>query len=147
QSIYAIESHMNRAAHELGMDPAELRRKNFLRRGDRLPTGQIVKEEIDLDLLLDRALELSEYRRKRAIFEASNKDRIGDRRKGIGLAVFFHGSGFTGSGEVHLASEVAMAVTSEGGVEVFAANVEYGQGTNTVLAQIAAETCRIPAEL
>ena len=39
-----------------------------------------------------------------------------------------------------------MQLTREGGVEVLAANVEYGQGTNTTFAQIAAETCRIPAE-
>jgi len=57
-----------------------------------------------------------------------------------------HGSGFTGSGEVRLASEVTMALTKRGGVEIFVANVEYGQGTNTVLAQIAAESCRIPPE-
>src|SRR5262245_49884511 len=65
----------------------------------------------------------------------------------MGLSVFFHGSGFTGSGEVRLASELTMRLTEEGGVEVFAANVEYGQGTNTILAQIAAEGCRISADL
>lgn len=146
QAIYAIEMHLNRVAHELGIDPSDLRRKNFLHQGDRLPTGQVVKEQIDLELLMDRALELSEYRHKRRAFELCNKESNA-RRKGIGLAVFFHGSGFTGSGEVRLASEVAMALTASGGVEVFAANVEYGQGTNTVLTQIAAETCRIPADL
>src|SRR5438132_7020711 len=40
-----------------------------------------------------------------------------------------------------------MALTKEGGIEIFTANVEYGQGTNTILPQIAAETCRIPADL
>src|SRR5215467_5457605 len=89
-------------------------------------------------MLMDRALELSDYRRKRA--QATSG-------KGIGLSVFFHGSGFTGGGEVRLASEVSLGLTPQGGVEIFAANVEYGQGTNTVLAQIAAETCRIPADL
>ena len=146
QSIYAIEMHMNRAAHELGIDPAEIRRRNFLHQGDRMPTGQIIKEEIDLEMIMDRALELADYHRKRSEFEPFNKQ--GDtKRKGISLAVFFHGSGFTGSGEVRLASELSMLLTTEGGVEVFSANVEYGQGTNTVLAQIAAETCRIPPEI
>lgn len=145
QAIYAIEMHMNRAAHELGMDAAELRRTNLLRKGDRMPTGQMIDEEIDLELLLDRALELSSYRSKRAEFEQA--DALRTPRKGIGLALFFHGSGFTGSGEVRLASELSMALTAQGGVEVFAANVEYGQGTNTVLAQIAAEVCRIPIEM
>jgi CO/xanthine dehydrogenase Mo-binding subunit len=138
QAIYAIEMHMNRAAAELGIDPAEIRRRNFLKKGDSMPTGQVIKEDIDLEMLMDRALELSDYRRKRAQATPG---------KGIGLSVFFHGSGFTGGGEVRLASEVSLGLTPQGGVEIFAANVEYGQGTNTVLAQIAAETCGIGADL
>ncbi len=146
QSIYAIEMHMNRSAQELGIDPAELRRRNFLHQGDQMPTGQVIQEEIDLEMMMDRALELSSYRRKRTEFEEFNK-RGETHRRGIGLSVFFHGSGFTGSGESHIGSEVAMHLTGQGGVEVLAANVEYGQGTNTVLAQIAAEACRIPPDL
>ncbi len=146
QSIFAIEMHMSRAADVLGMDPAELRRKNFLRQGDRMPTGQVIKEEINLEALMDRALELSDYKKKRREFEELNA-RGGAARKGIGVSVFFHGSGFTGSGEVRLASEISMRLTGRGGVEIFAANVEYGQGTNTVLAQIAAETCGLSPDL
>src|SRR6267142_1887875 len=146
QAIYAIEMHMNRAALELGIDPAESRRRNFLRQGDRMPTGQVIKEEIDLEMMMDRALELSGYHQKRADFEEFNSQGK-TQRKGIGLSVFFHGSGFTGSGEVRLASELSMALTAQGGVEIFAANVEYGQGTNTVLTQIAAEACSIDPEL
>src|SRR5262249_53890928 len=59
QAIFAIETHMNRAADELAIDPAEIRRRNFLRKGDRMPTGQVVKDELDLGYLMDRALELS----------------------------------------------------------------------------------------
>jgi len=68
-------------------------------------------------------------------------------RKGISLATFFHGSGFTGNGEVRLASELSMRLTDRGGVEILAANVEYGQGTNTIFAQIAAQTCNVPPDL
>jgi len=146
QSIYAIEMHMNRAAQELGIDPAEIRRRNFLHQGDRMPAGQVINEEIDLEMMMDRALELSGYRRKRPEFEEFNKQG-NTLRKGIGLAVFFHGSGFTGSGETRIGSEAAVRVTSRGGVEVLVSNVEYGQGTNTVLTQIAAEACRIPPDL
>src|SRR5262249_18348415 len=110
QAIYAIEMHMNRAAHELGIDPAEIRRKNFLRKGDRMPTGQVIREDIDLEMLMDRALELSKYKERQIEFEEFNKANKGNR-KGIGLSVFFHGSGFTGSGEVRLASELSMGIT------------------------------------
>ena len=146
QAIYAIEMHMNLAAHKLGIDPSEVRRKNFLRKGDRMPTGQLIQEEIALDILMDRALALSDYERKKKNFERDNMEGKTPRR-GIGLAIFYHGCGFTGGGEVRIASEVTVGLTKSGGVEIFAANVEYGQGTNTVLAQIAAEVCRIPMDL
>jgi len=146
QAIYAIEMHMNLAAHKLGIDPSEVRRKNFLRKGDRMPTGQLIQEEIALDILMDRALALSDYERKKKNFERDNMEGKTPRR-GIGLAIFYHGCGFTGGGEVRIASEVTVGLTKSGGVEIFAANVEYGQGTNTVLAQIAAEVCRIPIDL
>jgi CO/xanthine dehydrogenase Mo-binding subunit/aerobic-type carbon monoxide dehydrogenase small subunit (CoxS/CutS family) len=142
QSIFAIELHMTRAAHELGIDPAEIRRRNFLKCGDRMPTGQPIKEEIALGQMLDRALERSNYVTRREQFQTFNRAHM-DRRKGIGLSFFFHGSGFTGSGEARLGSEVRLRLTEEGGVEVLASNVEYGQGTNTVLSQIAAQALGI----
>jgi CO/xanthine dehydrogenase Mo-binding subunit len=89
---------------------------------------------------------LSAYREKRVQFERANRKQT-QKRNGMGLSVFFHGSGFTGSGEVRLASELSMRLTKEGGVEVLAANVEYGQGTNTVFAQIAAEACKVSDDL
>ncbi len=145
QAVFAIEMLMNRAAHELGIDPVEIRRRNFLRPGDRMPTGQIVKEEIDLDRLMDRALEKSEFKTKRAQFVEFNEAHP-NKRRGVGLSVFFHGSGFTGSGEVRLASQASLRLTKNGGIEVLVANVEYGQGTNTLLSQIVAETCKIPPD-
>ncbi len=145
QSIFAMEMHLNRAAHELGIDPAEIRRRNFLHQGDRMPTGQLMKEDLDLERMLDRALEKSDYRRKRREFGEWNR-REPHLRKGIGLSCFYHGSGFTGSGEVRLASKLSLRLTPRGGVEVLAANVEFGQGTNTTFTQIAAAACGIPPE-
>ncbi len=67
-------------------------------------------------------------------------------RKGIGFASFFHGAGFTGSGEEHLASEVAAEATRDGRVRVMAASTEMGQGTNTIFSQIAGEALGIDQE-
>ena len=64
-------------------------------------------------------------------------------KKGIGLASFMHGAGFTGSGEVHLASVVAVEGTPDGTVRVLSASTEIGQGTNTIFSQIAADALRI----
>lgn len=145
QSIFPMELHMTRAAHELGMDPAEIRRKNFLERGDRMPTGQVVREDIDLEMMLDRAIEKSNYHEKREEYEEYNRNHD-DVKKGINLSFFFHGAGFSGGGEKMLGSRVHTRLTPEGYVEVLTANVEYGQGTNTTFTQITSEACNIPTE-
>jgi CO/xanthine dehydrogenase Mo-binding subunit len=138
QSVFAIERHLDRVAEIVGLEPHELRRRNFIRQGQTLAVGQLVTENVDMGQLMDRALELSGYHQKRKRFERENLRNV--TKKGIGFAAFFHGAGFTGSGEEHLASEVALEATLEGRVRVLAASTEMGQGTNTVFAQIAAET-------
>ncbi len=145
QAIFAMETHLNRAAQELGIDPAEIRRRNFLHKGDRMPTGQVMKEELDLEGMMDRALEMSDYRSKRLEFEETNRSRPRLRR-GISLSTFYHGSGFTGGGEVWLASKLSLRLTPSGGVEILAASVEFGQGIRTSFIQIVAAACGIPPE-
>jgi CO/xanthine dehydrogenase Mo-binding subunit len=144
QSVFALERHLDRVAEAVGLTPDELRRKNFLREGETLPFGQIVREKIDLKHLLERALDLSDYHAKRSRFEKDNPGR--EMKKGIGFAAFLHGAGFTGSGEEYLASEAFLEATPEGRVRVFAGSTEMGQGANTVFTQIAAETLGIACD-
>ena len=61
----------------------------------------------------------------------------------MGIAAFYHGSGFTGSGERYLNSLAGIDVTADGKVRVLVSNTEFGQGTNTILTQIAAEALGI----
>jgi CO/xanthine dehydrogenase Mo-binding subunit len=68
-------------------------------------------------------------------------------RKGIGFASFMHGAGFTGSGEVYLASVVGAEATAAGRVRILAASTEIGQGTNTIFSQIAAEALGVDENL
>jgi CO/xanthine dehydrogenase Mo-binding subunit len=60
-------------------------------------------------------------------------------KRGIGFATFMHGSGFTGSGERYLNSLVGVEGTAEGKARVLVSSTEFGQGTNTILAQVTAE--------
>ncbi|MFP4687934.1 MAG: xanthine dehydrogenase family protein molybdopterin-binding subunit, partial [bacterium] len=145
QSIFAMELNLNKAAEELGIDPAELRRKNFLKKGDRMPTGQEIKEDIDLERLLDQALKNSDYWNKLQEHKKFNHENS-SKKRGMGLSVFFHGSGFTGSGEETLASKLAVRLTAEDQLEILTSNVEFGQGIHTGFPQIAAETCNIPVD-
>jgi CO/xanthine dehydrogenase Mo-binding subunit len=138
QSLFALERHMDAIAARLGLAPEELRRRNFVRRGQTLATGQVVKDDVDMRALLERALSTCEWSSRRARFAEENA-RGGPVRRGMGLATFLHGTGFTGSGEKHLASIVAAEGTAEGRVRVLAASTEIGQGTSTIFAQIAAD--------
>jgi len=144
QSLFAMERHMDRIAQAVGLSPAEIRRRNFLRPGETTTTEQKVREAIDLNRLLDRALELSDYDAKKEKFALENKG--GTTKKGIGIAAFLHGAGFTGSGERYLSSVVGVDGCADGSVQVLVSSTEFGQGTRTVLCQIAAEALGLPYE-
>ena len=144
QSIFALECHMNEVAKATGLTPDEFRRRNFIEQGQTSAVGQVIRERVDMRRLLDRALELSDYHAKTKRFAEENGRN--PLKKGIGFASFMHGAGFTGSGEEYLASVVSLEATPEGRVRVLAASTEMGQGTNTVFAQIAAETLGLDYE-
>lgn len=144
QSLFALERHMDRIAQVAGLSPIEIRKRNFLRQGQTTTTEQTVRDPIDLGKLLDRALELSDYQAKKQLFESKNEN--GSCRKGMGIAAFLHGAGFTGSGERNMGSVVGVEGCADGKVRVLVSSTEFGQGTNTVLSQIAAETLGIPYE-
>jgi CO/xanthine dehydrogenase Mo-binding subunit len=144
QAIFAIERHMDEIAAAIGIGPIEIRRRNFLHDGDTTATEQVMREPVILDQLLDRALAESGYHAKRARFAKENKTN--PVKRGMGIAAFYHGSGFTGSGERNLNSLAGIGVTADGKVSVLVSSTEFGQGTNTVLTQIAAEAIGIDYE-
>jgi CO/xanthine dehydrogenase Mo-binding subunit len=142
QSIFALERHLDHVAKAIGLSPDQFRRRNFLKKGQTTATSQIIREEVDLEGLLDRAFELTAFHEKQKRFAAENS-KGSQVKRGIGFASFMHGAGFTGSGEVYLASVVGAEATAEGRVRVLSASTEIGQGTNTVFAQIAAEALNV----
>ena len=144
QSLFAMERHMDRIAQIVGLSPVEIRRRNFLQAGQATTTEQVVREPIDLGKLLDRALDVSDYEAKKQRFAKQNQ--LGASKKGMGIAAFLHGAGFTGSGERYLSSVVGVEGCADGSVRVLVSSTEFGQGTKTVLSQIAAEALRLPYE-
>ena len=144
QSLFAMERHMDRIAQTVGLSPDEIRRRNFLQPGQATTTEQIIREPIDLPKLLDRALEAADYHAKKRRFASENLR--GASRRGMGIAAFLHGAGFTGSGERYLSSVVGVEGCADGSVRVLVSSTEFGQGTKTVLSQIAAEALGLPYE-
>jgi CO/xanthine dehydrogenase Mo-binding subunit len=137
QSQFAVEVHLDRVAEALGMDPAAVRLRNVLRPGDVTATGQVMGDDCSAEAVLREALSRSGYRRKRRAWAGTGR--------GIGLALFRHGGGFTGSGEVRLASRASLT-TTERGVRVRVAATEMGQGSRTTLAQIVADALGVPLD-
>jgi CO/xanthine dehydrogenase Mo-binding subunit len=172
QSIFALERQMDKVARTVGLAPDEFRRRNFVAEGQTTATSQVIREKVDMNHLLNRAFELTGYHEKMQRFARENarggrgsspavregvvlreqtagavtggNSRI---KKGIGFASFMHGAGFTGSGEVYLASVVGAEATAEGRVRILAASTEIGQGTNTIFSQIAAEALGVDGDL
>ena len=135
QTQFAVEVHMDRIADALGMDPVTLRAKNAMKPGDTTATGQVLPEDTSALPVLREAV-------RRTGFAAKRRKWRGTHR-GIGLSLFFHGSGFTGAGETKLASKASLELTAHG-VRILVASTEIGQGTRTMHAQIVADTLRLP---
>ncbi len=138
QTHFANERHMDVVAKQIGMDPVELRRVNLIREGQTTATGQVITGGADRVGLMDRALELAQFNEKRREHDSFN---VANQylRRGVGLATFHHGAGFTGSGEVYLASRLLVEGLEDGRVEVLTASTEMGQGMLTIFTDIASQ--------
>jgi CO/xanthine dehydrogenase Mo-binding subunit len=135
QTQFAIEAHMDRIAEDLGLDPVRLRALNALKPGDTTATGQTLGKDTSALPVLREAVKRSQFNRKRRQWRGTNK--------GIGLSLFFHGSGFTGGGEVKLASKASLELTATG-ARILVGSTEIGQGTRTMHAQIVADALGVP---
>jgi CO/xanthine dehydrogenase Mo-binding subunit len=158
QVQFASEMQLNRIAEALDMSPLDIRRVNVYVPGDTTPTGQILRDSVAGEDVLERAAEAGEYEHLRARHHAARARRQGagivpgsplrterDRiASGIGLALAWHGAGFTGSGEVKLASVASLELTADGRIRILTASTEMGQGTKTIFPQLVAEALGVP---
>jgi aerobic carbon-monoxide dehydrogenase large subunit len=155
EAAYAIERMMDVLAHELAMDPAEVRRRNFLPAGEDIwnPAG-IPYDSVDYEGTLARALDTVGYEELRA--EQRRRRAAGDpRRLGVGIAFYVDAVGIGpsavlantnyGSGGWE-AAQVRMQAT--GSVEVLTGSTSQGQGHRTVWAQIVSDVLGVaPADV
>jgi CO/xanthine dehydrogenase Mo-binding subunit len=144
QVEFAAETHLNRIAERLELSPLEIRRRNAYREGDVTPTGQTLRDSVAALDVLERAAEAADFETKRRLGALGRSERAANpgrarTARGVGLALAWHGAGFTGSGEVKLASIVSIEITPDGTIRVLTAATEMGQGTKTIFPQLAAE--------
>jgi CO/xanthine dehydrogenase Mo-binding subunit len=141
QTEFAAEMQVNRIAEALDASPLDLRRRWVYREGDVTPTGQVLRESVGGIDVLEAASEAASFERRHAQTHAMREARTDGARtaSGIGLALAWHGAGFTGSGEVKLASVASIELTDDGRIRILTASTEMGQGTKTIFPQLAAD--------
>ncbi|MBI2092835.1 MAG: xanthine dehydrogenase family protein [Deltaproteobacteria bacterium] len=146
QVFYALEMHIDKVAERIGMSPHEFRLKNCVEVGDRLSTTQLLKESVGAKECLEKVLSAADFGKK----WRNNLDTCAFKhlrtKKGIGLSLYMHGGAFTGSGE-GMKSEAGLRLNKDGTISVLTGCTDMGQGSHTVLPQIAAESLGVPAAL
>lgn len=152
EASYAIERTIDRVALELGLDQAEVRRRNFLSE-DQIPRRQPTGAMIDTGRYhhtLEEALRRSDYTDFRAEQVSSRKD---GRIIGVGIANYTESCGI-GPGQLQKLvgfdrggyESARVRMTSDGGAIVFSGAHSHGQGHKTTFAQIAADELGIPPD-
>ena len=152
EAVYILERLVDLFAQEIGMDPAEVRRKNLIPpfdNGHTVATG-VVYDSGNYEAAFDRALEVAGYQDFRQEQEAARRD---GRYLGIGLTSYVEICGAAPSavattlGLQYGAWETAMVrAHPTGKVTVYTGSSAHGQGHETTFAQIAASELGIPME-
>jgi CO/xanthine dehydrogenase Mo-binding subunit len=143
QSLFGLEMHMEELARRAGVEPLVLRRRHFLKKGDKTVTGGTFRDDIILDALVAETEKLSGYSEKRARYaaERENPEHSTDlaKRRGIGISFILHGCGFTGDGEQKIIkAEAALEKDEAGTVSILCAAVDFGQGPQTTMRKVVA---------
>ena len=144
QTCFAAEAQMDKLAEALGIDPVELRLRNALGPGDKLPTGQTVTGSMPVAEVIKKAAELPipdpEPLPRDAIRlpgGAGNTTRGDGVKRGVGFALGFKNICYSEGFDDYCTARVVLR--ADGSAEVHCAAAEVGQGVTNVLLQVARE--------
>ncbi len=144
QTFFAVEMIMDHIARDLGVDSLAFKEAHLVKQGDTTSTCGKYHFPVPIPVMIDEIDKACDYRAKRAAYA---KPQTGRFRRGIGMSMYFHGAGFTGSGERDLIKAVAkLRKYKDGTVEVLASNGEIGQGVRTTFPKIVAHELNIPLD-
>lgn len=144
QTFFAVEMMMDHVAQDLGVDTLEFKEAHLVRQGDSTSTCGKYHFPVPIPAMIDEIDKACDYRRKH---KAYARPQSGRYRRGIGMSMYFHGAGFTGSGERDIIKAVAkLHKYPDGTVEILAANGEIGQGLRTTFPKIVAHELNLPLE-
>ncbi len=151
EATYQLERVIDKAARELGVDPVELRRKNFIK-PDQFPYQTpvaVVYDTGNYDATMDKLLAITD----RAGFEARAAESAGrGKLRGFGIAHYIEACGIAPSNLVGqlgaragLYESATVRVNATGSISVFTGSHSHGQGHETTFAQVVADMIGIPA--
>lgn len=141
-TVYFLERTMDAIGTELGLDPADVRRKNFILSGSFphvTPLG-LTYDSGDYHAGFEQVLEMAGYQELRREQEQA---RAEGRLVGIGLATFVKGSG---GAPLHRSSECRLEIDPDGKVRIYTEASPHGQGSETTFGQIVADTLGLKLE-
>ncbi|AWD20572.1 xanthine dehydrogenase family protein molybdopterin-binding subunit [Fuscovulum blasticum] len=151
EATYQLERIIDKAARELGVDPVELRRKNFIQ-PDQFPYQTpvaVVYDTGNYQATMDKLLELSDHAGFAARAEESKKR---GRLRGFGIAHYIEACGIAPSNLVGqlgaragLYESATVRVNATGSITIFTGSHSHGQGHETTFAQVVAEMIGIDA--
>jgi CO/xanthine dehydrogenase Mo-binding subunit len=149
QALFMAEMQMNKLAEKLGMDPVEFRLKNALKDGDPMGVGTPSPSPVTVIQCIEAARDKIKWNERKTLTpSAGQKESLASPiKRGVGFAAGFKNVGFSfgyqencwAKIEIHGNSEIDHVVLHHAGAEV-------GQGTHTVMMQMAAEAVGVPYE-
>ena len=144
QTFFAVEMMMAHIAKDLGEEPLDFKKRHLVKQGDPTSTDGRYHFPVPLPAMIAEVDEMSGYERKRAEY---SKPQTGRFRRGVGMSLWFHGAGFTGSGERdYIKAVTRLNKTADGRVEILASQSDIGQGIKTTLCKIVANELNLPLE-
>ena len=146
QGFFALESHIDEIAKQLGMDALELRRKNWIQEGEENPLAKVLGEgkegytQIIESCGLPQCLQIVEE--KLGWKEKRGKGGTGRFRRGVGVSLAMHGTAIAGLDM----GGASIKLNDDGSFNVLVGATDIGTGSDTVIAQIAAEVLGVRVE-
>lgn len=131
QAVWAVEQNMDIMAEKLGMDPVEIRMKNYLKEGEVWPWSTFPIESCGFEDCMKKGLESIGW------YEKRGKNKDGVKKRGLGMATMMHVSGAAPA--LKEISGSFIKLNEDGTANMIMGNPDLGQGSTTALMQICAE--------
>lgn len=141
QIFFALESHIEDIAREMNMDPIEFRKQNLIEAGRVDPLTNVVVRSFGLKECIKKGKKLINWDAKLEKY----KDQKGIKRRGLGMACFSYATGTFPHGLEIAGARIVM--NQDGSIQLQVGATDIGQGSDTVLSQIAAEVMGLPFDM